>query len=64
MDDLSREKLNLHRIQFMTKPYYFPCFSERSAASPLYATMVAGPSPPDVEKINGVKEPCSMSLIC
>ena len=63
MDDLSREKFNLHRIQFMTNPYCFPCFSERSAASLLYTTVAAGPSPPDVEKINGVKEPCSMSLI-
>jgi hypothetical protein len=50
MDDLSREKLNLHQIQFITNPHCFPCFSEASAAILLCITVAAGPSPPDVEK--------------
>ncbi len=52
-----------HLIQANVSQYFDFRFSDNSSAILLYATVASLPRPPVVEKIKGVKEPCSISLI-
>ena len=60
--DLSSEKFNQHLSQYSVELYGISCFSGNREASLLYATVAMVPIPPAAVNINGVKEPCSISL--
>ena len=63
MDERRREKLSLHLSQCSVLLFGCFCFSAMRVASLRYTIVAAGPTPPDVEKMSGVKEACSTSLI-
>ena len=59
----SRENERRHWIHPMVLLYVSSLFVEIRAASLLYVFTAARPMPPVQDKMRGVKEPCSTSLI-
>ena len=59
--DLNREKFNLHLSQWRVVLYVVAFLGQEGSQSLVYHIAVF-PIPPAVEKTNGEKEPCSISL--